>query len=313
MRPGATGIAALRWVGGRARWVLAAGVVAALVLPGLSSGLRPLLPALVVLIFAVAVARIDVIAAAREALRPRRALQLAALVAALLVVTPVLLFGLGRLAGLGPDALAALVYTGAAPPITSAAGLCLLMGLNAALALELTVAASLAAPFVGPIVVTALLGETVPIDAWALTFRIAAMVGLGMLIGIALRRALGAERIGREARAFDGVGALAMLIFVIPLFDGVSGVITADPWAAAGVFLLAIVANFGLQAAVALGARQAVDRPSAGAAGLSWGNRTVAIYLAALPPDPAFGLYVALYQIPMLFTPLVMARVLGAR
>jgi hypothetical protein len=44
-----------------------------------------------------------------------------------------------------------------------------------------------------------------------------------------------------------------------------------------------------------------------------WGNRNVAIYLAALPPDPLFGLYVALYQLPMLFTPLVLGRLLRGR
>ena len=36
-----------------------------------------------------------------------------------------------------------------------------------------------------------------------------------------------------------------------------------------------------------------------------WGNRTVAIYLAALPHDPQFALFVALYQFPMYLTPLL--------
>jgi hypothetical protein len=44
-----------------------------------------------------------------------------------------------------------------------------------------------------------------------------------------------------------------------------------------------------------------------------WGNRNVSIYFAALPPDPLFGLYVAFYQLPMLFTPLVLGRVLRGR
>jgi hypothetical protein len=44
-----------------------------------------------------------------------------------------------------------------------------------------------------------------------------------------------------------------------------------------------------------------------------WGNRNVSIYFAALPPDPLFGLYVAFYQLPMLFTPLVLGGVLRGR
>ena len=62
----------------------------------------------------------------------------------------------------------------------------------------------------------------------------------------------------------------------------------------------------------AVGVRRANQGP-AGAAGRMWGNRNVALYLAALPPDPLFGLYVACYQLPMLFTPLVLGRLLGGR
>ncbi|GMG84647.1 hypothetical protein LNKW23_38630 [Paralimibaculum aggregatum] len=306
-------LAGLGAIGGRARWVLAVGVMLALLLPGLSAGLRPFLPGLVVLVFAVAVARLDMRDAARAALRPRRMLRLAALVLALLVVTPAVLWGLGRLAGLGPEGLEALVYTGAAPPITSAAGLCLLMGLDAALALELTVVASVAAPFLGPAVVAALLGDAVPIDAWALALRMGAMILAGGTLGLLIRHLAGPARIAREARAFDGIGALAMLFFVVPLFDGVWEIILREPERALAMFALAVAVNFGMQAVVARGARGAAGPGRAGATGLAWGNRTVALYVAALPPDAAFGLYVALYQIPMLFTPLLMGRVLGAR
>ena len=103
-----------------------------------------------------------------------------------------------------------------------------------------------------------------------------------------------------------------MLFFVVPLFDGVWEIILQQPERALAMFLLALVVNFGTQVLVSLGARGVAGPARAGAAGLAWGNRTVALYVAALPPDAAFGLYVALYQIPMLFTPLLMGRVLGA-
>jgi hypothetical protein len=44
-----------------------------------------------------------------------------------------------------------------------------------------------------------------------------------------------------------------------------------------------------------------------------WGNRNVSLYLAALPPDPVFGLFVAFYQFPILLTPVVMGRLLKGR
>ena len=41
----------LAWIGARARWIMAAGVVAALFMPAVSALLRPFLPAFVVLVF----------------------------------------------------------------------------------------------------------------------------------------------------------------------------------------------------------------------------------------------------------------------
>ena len=111
---------------------------------------------------------------------------------------------------------------------------------------------------------------------------------------------------------FDGVATVVLLLFVIPLFDGFWGVVRGLPWFALGTLALVLAANWGAQVVVALAARRA-NPGIAGAAGLMWGNRNVSIYLAALPPDPLFGLYVALYQLPMLFTPLVLGRVLGGR
>ncbi len=300
-------------LGARARWVLAAGVLLATVLPGLSAALRPALPGLVALLFCVAMARIDLAALLGGMARPGRLLRLAALTLALLWATPAILWAVAAAAGAGPATLGAVVYTAAAPPITSSAALCLILGLDAALALELTVAASLAAPFLGPAAAALLLGAAVPLDAETLALRMGAMVGAGALGAVLLRRALGARRIAENAPAFDGASALTTLVFVVPLFDGFWAGVLADPGRAVGLLALAAGLNYGLQALVARGARRVAGNAAAGAAGLVWGNRTVALYLAALPPDPVFALYVALFQIPMLFTPLLMGRLLGAR
>ena len=47
--------------------------------------------------------------------------------------------------------------------ISSSPAICLLLGLEAGFALELTVLSSLAAPFIGPMVTKLLLGEAVPL------------------------------------------------------------------------------------------------------------------------------------------------------
>ena len=316
VRPRAGGPAMLRglaWVGAQARWVLAAGVIMATFLPSLSSILRPFLPGLVVLVLCVSIARLDLGVLARRATRPRRLAVLMVWTVALLVLTPVVVWAGASVAGLPPAHVAALVYTFVAPPISSAPALCLLVGLDAGFALELTVVASLATPFIGPAVTKALLGEAVPLDTFDLALRVAAMIALGVAAALAVRRAVGAERVARYGGAFDGVATVALVLFVIPLFDGFWGLVLSQPWFALGTLALVLAANWGAQVAVALAARRGTGPELAGSAALMWGNRNVSIYFAALPPDPLFGLYVAFYQLPMLFTPLVLGRVLRGR
>jgi len=303
----------LSWVGARGRWVLAVGVVLATFLPALSSFLRPYFPALVALIFCLAMARLDLAAVARRAARPGRLAILALWTLALGVATPALVWTAARAAGLPEAHLPSLVYTFAAPPITSASALCLLLGLDAAFALELTIFATLATPFVGPMVTKALLGAVVPIDALALSLRITAMIGIGTLSALALRRIMGGAAIERHRDAFDGVTTIVLVIFVIPLFDGFWDIVLSAPLLAFAAFALAVGANWGAQALCAPAIRRLGGPALAGAAGLMWGNRNVSLYFAALPHDPVFGLYVALYQFPMLFTPAVMRRVLAGR
>lgn len=308
-------LSGLTWLGAQARWVLAVGVILATFLPLLSSALRPFLPGLVVLVLCVSMARLDLGQLARRASRPKRMVMLLAWTVALLVVTPVVIWAGASAVGLPQTHIAALVYTFAAPPISSAPALCLLLGLEAGFALELTVVASLLTPSIGPIVIKVLLGETVPLDAFDLALRVAAMIAGGVVAALLVRRLLGADRITRHGGAFDGVATAALLLFVIPLFDGFWDVVLGLPWFAFTTLALVLMANWGVQVAVAVGIRRAALHRGtgpevAGSAGLMWGNRNVSIYFAALPPDPLFGLYVAFYQLPMLFTPLVLGWIL---
>jgi len=303
----------LTWIGARARWVLAAGVVAATFLPSLSATLRPFVPGLVVLLLCISMARLDLGMLAQRASRPRRMAVLTGWIVALMVVTPAVIWAGARAAGLPEAHLAALVYTFAAPPIASAPAVCLMMGLEAGFALELTILASLAAPFVGPVVSKVLLGEAVPLDAFDLALRMAAMIAGGVAAALAMRRLIGPGRIARHGGAFDGVATVVLLLFVIPIFDRFWEVVLNLPWFALGTLVLVLVANWGVQALVAVAGGRVAEPGLAGSAGLMWGTRNISIYFAALPPDPLFGLYVALYQLPMLFTPLVLGRVMRGR
>ncbi|NNU81101.1 hypothetical protein HMH01_11710 [Halovulum dunhuangense] len=293
--------------GRNARWILSIGSVVALFTPGLAEFLRPALPALVSMVYALAMARIDLGATLRAAIRPRRLAQLAGIAVLLLPVTA-LVYGLvGR--AFGPEVAATLVYVAAAPPIASCAGLCFLLGFNARLALEVTVATTLMTPVLGPLAVAiALPGAEAALEPLALAQRLFLMILGGILGALLIRRLVGAGRIAASGQVFDGVAAFGMLLFVFPLFDRVGALILEDPGRAMFILVLGFVLNIGANLATraALGSR--LPAAEAGAAGILMGNRTIAMYLAALPFEPVLALFVALYQYPMYFTPLLLAR-----
>lgn len=301
-------IAALEWIGARARWVLAVGAFAALLLQDLAATLRPLLPLFVALIYALAMVRVDLLAVARRAISPRRLGRTVMVSIALIGLTPVILWALGHGIGLDAPMVEAMVYGNAAPPIASAAAICLLLGLDAAFALEVSIVASFLTPLIGPAVTVLLLGDAVPLDGTALALRLAAMIAAGAAIAMIGRYLIGPETIDRRKLVFDGLGAAGMLVFIIPIFDGVTAQIIGAPLLALAVLALAAIPNFAMQIAITLAGHRIASHETAGSAGLMWGNRNVSLYLAALPESPLFTLYVALYQFPMYVTPLVMRR-----
>lgn len=298
---------ALTWLGVNARWVLAIGSVVALCLPQLAAWFRPFLPYLVCLVLALSMARIDLVDVAKGALRPAFLARIVALSVLLMPVTGVIYLMIARLANLSEADGHALVYLAAAPPIASAAGLCFILGFNARLAMEVTLGATILTPIIGPAMVAILIPDAVDISSLALARRLAFMIAGGVIIAVLIRTVVGPARINRHKSIFDGVSAAGMLLFIFPLFDGVLATILADPLRALWVLCLGAVFNIGVNMAVQklLTGRTAADR---GALGLLWGNRTIAIYLAALPPDPQFTLFTALYQFPMYFTPLLFGR-----
>ena len=301
-------IAVLEWIGVRARWILAIGAIAALFLQDLAATLRPALPAFVALMYLLAMVRIDLGSVLQRSLKPKRFAMILGVCIALMVVTPTLVAALAEITSLPEGLRQSLVYIAAGPPLGSSAALCLLLGLDAALAIELTIVGSFLTPFLGPFVTSLLLGEAVPIDPFALSLRLAAMIGAGAVLAVLLRKMLGTELIARRSSVFDGIGALAMVLTVVPIFDGATEQILRTPELAAATLALVFALNIGLQLISAPLLRRITGRDSADAMGLIWGNRNAALYLAALPQAPVFSLFVAMYQFPMYMTPLLMRR-----
>lgn len=299
-------IRSLEWIGARARWILFIGAVSALFFQEFAQFLRPALPAFVALMYFLAMIRIDLITTFRRALDPKRLLMVVGTCIALMMGTPILTATLARMAGLDAEITASLVYISAAPPLGSSAALCLLLGLDAALALELTIVGSFLAPILGPFITALLLGDAVPLDPIDMSLRLALIIGAGAVAALFARRLIGPQLIDQKARAFDGVGAIAMVATVLPIFSGVTEQILKTPLLAAGALCLVFALNIGVQLLTTPVLRRVVPNASAGAVGLICGNRNAALFLAALPQTPTFTLFVALYQFPMYMTPLLL-------
>lgn len=301
------GAGLLTAIGRKARWILAFGSLTALFLPDISSFLRPALPALVSMVLALAMARIDLADTLRKALRPAR-LALLVCMSILLVPVTALIYAQARHL-VGPDAGAALVYLAAAPPIASSAGLCFLLGYNARLAVEITVTTTLLTPILGPLAIAIALPEaTGSLSPLILARSLSLMIFGGILAAVVIRKLAGPARITRNGTIFDGIAAMGMLLFVFPLFDQVGSLILADPMRATTLMALACAFNLGATLLTRAAFSRHLPQADAGTAGIVAGNRTIAMYLAALPFDPTFAIFVALYQFPMYFTPLLLAR-----
>ena len=296
----------LTWIGARAQWALAIGVVSALMIPGPGLWLDGTIPFWVALLTGLAMTRIDLRAVAKDAVRPRRLLRTLGLCVLLMGLTPAFLYGLCHAIGLDPDLIAAIVYTASAPPLGSATAFCLILGLNAAFALEITVLGSFLAPLSMPIVTRALLGEAVPLDLMQMFARLVVLIGSAAAGAILARAVLGAKRIDKHARAFDGLATICLVMFLFPLFQGLTARLVDAPVLALSVFALVLATNLGIQIASLPLTWRIAGRETGGATSLMWGNRNAALALASLPADPILTLYVALYQFPMYFTPLLM-------
>jgi BASS family bile acid:Na+ symporter len=297
------GLRALAWLARHGGAVIAVAVFAGLALPPLAALLRPLLVAAIVGPFLIALLRIDWQHLGQLLRRPAGAL---AALAWLLALLPVLTHAALWPLALPPALHASMVLMAAAAPLMASGNLALLLGLDATLAVFLTVLATALMPLTLPWIGLHLLGVALDVSPLELMARLALVIGGCFAAAWALRRRLPPGFVARHAETLDGLAIIGLVVFAIAIMDGVGALLVAQPGHVLGYMAAAYALNVGLQA-LGSGAFAWTGRRRALTMGLCSGNANLGLLLAALGDRAPLDLlvFVAAAQLPIYTLPVI--------
>ncbi|KUF10894.1 hypothetical protein AVJ23_10685 [Pseudoponticoccus marisrubri] len=288
--------------------MLVAGLLVGIALPQLARVMAPAIVPFIAVMLCLAALREGPLAAMprRDAL-PRTLLAAVTLQCLLPLSVGGLLWALGWM---GHPLAVAAVLAMAASPITGSPGLAAMSGADVGASLrQLSLGTALLPLTAAP--VFALL----PIfpDPAALLGAVGRLLVIVLLAGglaALLRRAVPRLAAPQTRPALDGAMALAMALVVIGLMSEIGPGLIHTPGLLARTFLFAV----GLYLFQSLGAwlatRRALPAGEAATTAIAAGNRNLALFLTAVPPEVFAPLmvFVGCYQIPMYLTPFLVAR-----
>ncbi|CAG1000333.1 hypothetical protein BURK1_02810 [Burkholderiales bacterium] len=296
---------------------MAAGVLVGLAVPPLATLARPLLVPTLLIPLALALVRLDWAAAGAWRRRPA---VVAALLAFILVASPVLVWAITRAlerAGFPATLSQALVLMAASSPIVSNVAIALLLRLDAPLAVVVVLGGTALVPLTLPIAAEALVGVSIDMSLAEFMVRLLLMVGGAFLAAWLIRRFVPARVLAANHELLDGLTVLNLLLFGLAIMDGVTAYAIARPGYVALAIAAAYLFNLLLQAAGGLAFRR-LGTTEALTVALLCGNCNMGLVLVALEGRASFDVVVffALAQIPMYTLPALLkpvyARLTGA-
>ncbi len=301
-------IRAFAFLGRHGRWVLPAGLVAGLLLPWAAGPLRQAIPWFIGLLLFLAVLRILPDAGAAASMRSSAAWTSTLLrVGVAQLLLPISVFCLLSLMQAPWVAVLAATLVAAAPPVSGSPNLVLLLRGDAALAMRWLMLGTVLVPLSCLPVLYLLQPEQSITTMLSPALQLLVLIGGSVLLALLVMPLLRRGKVRLNAAALDGVSALALALMVVGLMSAIHD--PANGWAEVGqMLLLALLVNIGYQALGVLGsrfARQGSARTIG--TGVVYGNRNIALFLAALPAtqmEPLL-LFIACYQVPMYLTPLI--------
>lgn len=300
-------IRSLELVAQRTTWVLAIGVFAGIAWQPMADFLAPWLEAFIVMNLSLSMMRIEPSALKKYLCRP-------VLIATIFVfsmgIAPLILWGFSNAAGIDGPVGAGMVFHALATPIMSGSALCILFGLDAALALIVTVASYALVPFTLPPLALWLLGIELDVTVYELMWRLGRIVGVSFVIAFLLRKFLGSDFLRAQASRMDGIMVFGMVGVAVSLMSGLPDFAAAKPSYTAVVTATTFAINIGLQiSATVLFWR--LGRRAALTVGLITGNTNTALVMAAVGENAPYDLlvYFVVGQFPIYILPLIVVPI----
>jgi len=294
----------LNYLSRYATFCLAIALGIGLLFPTLAHWLRPSLPVVVLLLLAFTLLRIN----PKELLDQRKHTVIITLILTwLLIISPLLVVLLCKYLGLPFGIVAALVLMSAAPPISSAPAIMMLIGLDASLGVVIVLIATLLSPFTIPLVALQFLDLELGMDTVEFVTRLLLFVGAAVLIATVCQKSIGTVRLARHASQIDGLMTGLLVLFGIAIMDGMADKLIAQSAHILFVTTIAFVANVALQIVCAIIFIRA-GKLTAITAGFTSGNRNMALLLAVLPtsvPQDTI-LFFVVGQLPVFILPMLM-------
>ena len=294
----------------RGRWLLIVGLALGIGWPALAEAMAPAIVPLIALMLFLAALRLGPAAALPARRGLPRALGLTALLQlGLPLLACAVLGGAGVLETVAATG-AVLVFAGA--PITGTPGLAAMCGADAGAAMRQLILGTALLPLtaVPVFLLLPVFPDLLSVAAGAL--RLLVVIALATGGAFWLRRAVPALAAPAAGPAIDGAMALVMGLVVIGLMSAVGPALMALDPRLLGYMALAFALNLGLTVGAWLGLRGGMPGGEAAGLSIAAGNRNLALFLAALPPETVkpLLLFVGCYQVPMYLTPLVLPRLL---
>lgn len=292
----------LRRIGRHATTLLPFSLLIGILFQDLAAVARPLVGPLATILLMLALVRTDWPRVRALLARPGLAL---ALSAAILIAVPLTVWPLWRVLDVWPGLVTALCLSAMAPTVVSAATTAAFLRLDVSLALLVSLITNFAVPFTLPPLALWLLEFDLNISAAALSLRLATIVMIALTGAIALRAWLGPDGLRHNAHKIDGCAVLVLMVFAIPLMDGIVPRALAEPAKLTGFILGSFAGMFLCNALMALGALPFTDLRTALTAGYCSNGRNNALLMAVLPAtaDPDIFLFIAAVQIPIYVMP----------